>query len=621
MTPRLPVGIWAFGGALVLAAVAGLASCSSDDGSSSSSGAVPTTDAGVDGATTAALCVDGKPTAAYPPGPHGVALTKTLPDLSFDAAGGGAVTLGQYFEPCAPRSRILVIRTSALWCGTCLWHAAHNKALLGDPATADRVQLLDLVVADEDNLPATPAAAARWHARVDAPGKVAVDAKFTLRTVMDAAEPLPSYVFVDTRTMKVLTSTSNPTPEELRGKLMVELALLDGAPRPTDLPSAKTTDGLTDYELDLLRDIGKTPGAPPADPTNEYADGAAAAALGKLLFSDVGLSPSGTVSCATCHDPAKDFADGKPTGEGVGLAKGNRNTPGIALAAHSRWQFWDGRADTLWMQAVMPIEDGKEMAATRLYVAHQIATRYATEYGAVFGGKHPLPDLSDGARFPASGKPGDAAWQGMTAVDQDAVNRVFANVGKAIAAFERTLRVKPNAIDRYVAGDANALTPAQKKALPVFFKTGCAQCHWGPRLTDDAFHVIRFPTGRTDGAADRGRADGVAPLLASEFTAGKKYSDAPAAAKVLLGLDPAPPIMTGAFRTPTLRGLPKTGPYGHGGTFKTLAEVSKHYGERGLPHDDSRSIGATEPWVTLFDTVAQADLVPILEVMTGDPVE
>ncbi len=339
--------------------------------------------------------------------------------------------------------------------------------------------------------------------------------------------------------------------------------------------------------------------------------------LGKTLFSDTALSPSGTVSCATCHDPTKTFSDG--LSQAMGVTKGDRNSPAIALASHARWQFWDGRADTLWMQALGPFENPKEFASSRLFVAHRIAAGYAADYATVFS-KYPLPDLADTTRFPLAGKPGEPSWQGMTTADQDAATRVFVNVAKAIAAFERTLRVKPNALDRYGAGDLTALDAAQKKGLTAFFKTGCVQCHWGPRMTDDAFHVIRFPTGRQDGAADRGRADGIAPLQASEFVASKKFSDSPLSAKSLLGLTPAATTMLGAFKTPSLRGLPSSGPYGHGGTFATLAEVTKHYGERGLKHDDTRSIGATEAWVPLFDANAQNDLVPFLQVLASEPV-
>lgn len=599
--------------AAIAAGSAVVVACGSDDPTAPAASAP---DAGSDGpkVTSAALCVDGKPTVAYPPEPYEIGLTGTLPNLRFEGESG-AIELASYFEPCAERSRLLVIRTSALWCGTCQWHASHSKTLIRDPSVADRAILLDLLVADEDNMPATGPALVRWRAKLDAPEKIAIDPTFTFKSVAPSLNPLPTYVIVDTRTMQVRTTDSNPNPDSFHAKLLVELDALDKKPRRDDLPSAKTVDGLTDYELDLIRDM-KTPGAPPPDATNEFADVAPAAALGKKLFSDVALSPSGTVSCATCHDPAKVFGDG--LAQAVGVSKGDRNAPAIALSAHARWQFWDGRADTLWMQALGPFENGKEFASSRLFVAHQIADRYAAEYAAIFGTKYPLPALSDAQRFPSAGKPGDATWQGMSPADQDAVNRVYVNAGKAIAAFERTLRVKPNALDRYGAGDLTALTAAEKKGLEAFFKTGCAQCHWGPRLTDDAFHVIRFPTGRQDGASDRGRADGIADLLGSEFTAGKKYSDSAASAKPLLGLTPSPTSMIGAFKTPTLRGLSASGPFGHGGTFATLAEVTKHYGERGLKHDDTRSIGATEAWVPLFDANAQRDLVPLLQALSGD---
>jgi cytochrome c peroxidase len=602
---------WLGAGAL---AVSAAASACGSDGSAPLDATTNGPDGGPDAATTA-LCTDGK-AVTYPPEPYEIGLTGTLPNLSFEGESG-PVLLADFFEPCAPRSRLLVIRSSTLWCGTCRWHAAHTTALLREASLADRIVLLDLLVADEDNLPATVAALGRLRTRLDAPEKLAIDPPYTFREVGASLDPLPRYVIVDTRTMQVRTIDTNPNPDALHAKLLVELDLLDARPRRDDLPSAKTTDGLTDYELELVREM-KTPGAPPPDPTNEFADVATAATLGKKLFSDVALSPSGTVSCATCHDAAKGFSDG--LAQSVGVAKVNRNSPSVALASHARWQFWDGRADTLWMQALGPFEDGKEIASSRLFIAHQIADRYAAEYGTVFA-KYPLPDLSNLTRFPASGKPGDPSWQAMTTADQDAVTRVYVNAGKAVAAFERTLRVKPNALDRYAAGDRTALDAPQKKGLEVFFKTGCAQCHWGPQMTDDAFHVIRFPTGRQDGAADRGRADGVLALLSAEFTAGKKWSDAPGAAKPLLGLDKPPTSMLGAFKTPTLRSLPKSGPYGHGGTFATLGEVTKHYGERGLPHDDTRSIGATEPWVPLFDTNAQKDLVPFLEVLAGEPVE
>lgn len=87
-------------------------------------------------------------------------------------------------------------------------------------------------------------------------------------------------------------------------------------------------------------------GPPPPAPSNQVADNVAAADLGRALFSDTRLSANGQVSCASCHRPDHAFTDALPTGQGVGT--GNRRTMPIASAVYSPWQFWDGRADSLW---------------------------------------------------------------------------------------------------------------------------------------------------------------------------------------------------------------------------------------------------------------------------------
>ncbi|MFO0739594.1 MAG: cytochrome c peroxidase [Labilithrix sp.] len=567
-------------------------------------------DAGRDGAVALAvnLCPDGQ-AVDWPAAPYGLTLTSTLPpDLSFKSASS-TVRLKDYFEPCAAKSRLLVIRTSAGFCGSCIWHAEHTRRLLDDPMVADRVMLLDLLVSDEDNMPATAAALERWTARIDGPGKVALDPKITFAASLVAKEPLPYYVVIDTRTMQVQFARGNPDPDTLRSRLRSELAAQDGEPKPTPAVPTLRDKLFTEDQWDLIQGM-KLESAPPVDPTNEFAGSSAAATFGRKLFDDKLLSPSGEVSCASCHDAAKGFGDG--VAQAVGVATGDRNTPAIALSAHARWQFWDGRSDTLWSQALGPFENDKEFASSRMFVAKQIATRYSAEYAAAFGTKYPLPSL---AGLPDSGKPGEPAWEGMSAANRTAVTRVYVNAGKAIAAFERTLRLKPNALDRYAAGDTTALDAAQKKGLFTFFQSGCVQCHWGPRLTDDAFHVIRFPTGRQDGAVDRGRNEVLPMLAASEFAASSMWSDSPSSAK-LLSLATAP-TMEGAFKTPGLRGLPQSAPYGHGGTFKTLLEVAKHYGTRGSEVGDDKAVGDVEPWLSEFDENAQKELPAFLEILDG----
>jgi cytochrome c peroxidase len=601
--PRSSLAL-ALAGAVLLAGGGAAAGCGGDDAPDASAD----TDGGRD-TSAAELCVDGRPV-DWPPGPYEIGLLGTLPKgVSFEGPDG-PVSLDDHFEPCALRSRLLVVRTGAAFCGTCAWHVEHTSRMLDDGRFADRLILVDLLVSDEDNMPATVAAAARWRDRIHSGGAVGIDPAYTFARVPVSPSPLPAYVFVDTRTMKIVTVATDPDPVSLHGKIAVQLALLDGEPRP-EVPVAELVDGLfTENQWDLIREM-RLVAEPPPDPTNEYGDDAAAAALGKTLFNDAALSPSGKVSCETCHTAEHGLSDG--AAQSLGVSRVDRNSPSVALAAHARWQFWDGRADTLWMQALGPFEDEKEIDSSRLYVAHQIADRYASEYAAVFGAKYPLPDL---AGLPAAGKPGDAAFDGLPEATREAVTRVFVNVGKAIAAFERSLRVRPSALDRYAAGDRNALDDAQKTGLHTFFRIGCAMCHFGPRLTNDAFHNVRFETGRQDRKPDRGRIDVLAGLADGEFVATSRWSDAPSAAKPLR-FSPVP-SMLGAFKTPTLRGLPETAPYGHGGTLATLRDVVRHYGQRGLDAESPLAAGPVEEWLGEFDHGAQADLLPFLEILTAE---
>lgn len=270
------------------------------------------------------------------------------------------------------------------------------------------------------------------------------------------------------------------------------------------------------------------------------------------------------------------------------------------------------------MQALGPLESPIEIGSSRLRVAHVVAKRYAAEHESVFG---PLPPLADTARFPADGGPGSAAWTTMSAADRDATTKIFVSVAEAIAAYERTFRVAANRLDRYVAGDASSLTNDEKAGLHAFFVAGCAQCHYGPRLTDDAYHVVGFATGRADGVPDCGAVDGFALLGSSPFSRAGSYSDSvpltvrrPSfSASSLSSLS----SMRGAFRTPTLRGLPTTAPYGHGGTLATIEEVVAFYGRVGpAASEAARSVGTVAPLFPLFDVATGAQLSTFLRVLT-----
>jgi len=563
------------------------------------------------------LCPDGgSPDGGYPGAPYGLAFFQTVPDFSFttlgDAGEEHSIALHDYYEPCAAQSRLLIVRVGAAFCGTCRWSLAHTAGIFSLPI-GSRLLLLDLEISNEDNVPARSSDLPGYRARIDAPRDVAIDPTFQFGPAMTIAAPLPMFLILDTRTMQLTSALNDPSPTDLAYRLYAILAELDGTQNTYVAPADDGgADGFSSQQWDLIRDMTLVP-TPPPDPTNAHADDPAAAALGEALFSDKSLSPSGTVSCAKCHDPSKVFTDGLP--QAVGVATGDRNAPSIALAAHSRWQFWDGRADSLWSQALGPLANPKEFGSSRLFVAHAIFDRYRSSYEALFAA---LPDLSDAVRFPPAGGPGDPAWSAMTVGDQTAVTDIFVNVGKSIAAFERTFRVKPNALDRYAGGDLTALNPFEKKGLHGFLQNGCVQCHYGPRLTDDAFHNVRFPTGRQDGLADRGRIDGIPVLLGSEFLASGPFSDSPSSTHGLDGIT-ADPSTLGGFKTPTLRGIASTSPFGHGGSLATLLDVAKNYGNHGLALSDPRAAGTAEPWLPKFMDTDAAEIVPFLQALTADP--
>lgn len=328
---------------------------------------------------------------------------------------------------------------------------------------------------------------------------------------------------------------------------------------------------------------------PPADASNAVADDPRAVALGKRLFFDVALSANGKVACATCHDPARAFSDGLPRGRGIG--EDARNTPSLLVAAWSPWQFWDGRSDSLWSQPTGPLFDPAEMGATPAHVARVVTTAYAAEYAALFG----KPD-------------GDPL-------------RVVANGGKALAAFERTLRPQPGRFDVFAdalgADPDNAarlLTVSEQRGLKLFLGAGqCLRCHHGPLLTNQGFHNTGLGPRADASEDDRGRVDGLPLALASKLNCAGPYSDAPAGACPHLDFARTGGAeWLGAYKTPSLRNVGATAPYMHDGRLTTLREVLVHYNRAS---GVGREHGHTELFPLGLDEPALSDLEAFLRTL------
>lgn len=333
-------------------------------------------------------------------------------------------------------------------------------------------------------------------------------------------------------------------------------------------------------EIDLLRRHSPL-GPPPPDPTNAVADHKAAAALGQRLFFDVRLSRGGKASCASCHDPAKGLADGEALSGRFGL---DRHVPTLWNAAYQRWFFWDGRADTLWSQALKPLENPAEHAFTRLEAAHLVRrdARLKAAYEGVFG---PMPDLS---AFPAAGGPVPdpamaRAWEGMRPEDRDVVDRIFAGLGKSIAAYVRKLVSRRSPFDVFVEGlregdrgKMAALSPEARRGLKLFVGRGnCRLCHVGPAFTDGEFHDLGLIPAK--GPPAPGRFEGIRELRKDPFNGSGAHSDARAEGAKKLEFLSELPETWGQFKTPSLRNVAKTAPYMHQGQFATTREVVRFY--------------------------------------------
>lgn len=320
----------------------------------------------------------------------------------------------------------------------------------------------------------------------------------------------------------------------------------------------------------------------PPDPSNRVADDPAAAALGRALFFDTRLSANGQIACATCHKPDRQFQDDRPVGHG--MADGARRTMPIAGSAYAPFLFWDGRKDSQWAQALGPIENPAEHGADRLMAVRLAASAYRSQYEKIFGAMPDLAGLPEHA-MPGGTKGMDTAWNGMPQQRQHEVNLVYANIGKSIAAYERTIALAPTRFDRYAAAltsrnpsrAGEILSPDEQAGLRLFVgKANCVTCHNGPLFTDDTFHNIGLPG--LDPARDAGRLTALDLVKNDPFNCVGPYSDAePASCKELRFITPPTPFLAGAFRSPTLRGVAERAPFMHAGQFTSITAVLAHY--------------------------------------------
>jgi cytochrome c peroxidase len=293
---------------------------------------------------------------------------------------------------------------------------------------------------------------------------------------------------------------------------------------------------------------------PPSNPLTK-----AKIELGKQLYFDPRVSLDGTVSCATCHNPAKGWTDQMENSIGIDGQVGGRSAPSVLNTAYGKTMFWDGRAPSLEGQAQGPIQNPIEMGKQsykEIIERLRKISGYREQFQKVFGT--------------------DVTLDGFA---------------KAVAAFERTAALSGNsAYDKYNGGDLAALTDSQKRGMVLFglrlnqddeFKTDavlkkadCTSCHVGFNFTDEQFHNLGVGWDeKAKKMKDPGR-------LAIDAIGAKN------------------PANYGAFKTPTVRDITNTAPYMHDGSLKTLEEVVEHYNKGGNPNPaldkDIRKLNLTD---------------------------
>ena len=284
--------------------------------------------------------------------------------------------------------------------------------------------------------------------------------------------------------------------------------------------------------------------------------------MGQTLFFEPRLSGDGTVACATCHDPARAFTDGRPASVGIHGRVGQRNAPTILNALYNKHQFWDGRVGTLEQQAALPITNPFEMGAASVGDAvSRIADDkgYQTQFMQAFG---------------------------RAVNEQDMLS--------AIAAYERTLTSFNSPFDHFIAGEANAISNSAKRGWELFnTKARCNLCH---ALTDNQrdvtlfmdndFHnigigILRHHVGPLAQRAERELAQGNLPAVDTAAIA----SDLSVLGRFLVTRKQED---IASFKTPGLRNVLVTGPYFHDGSMDTLWDAMDHY---------NKGDGIADPWL------------------------
>lgn len=301
--------------------------------------------------------------------------------------------------------------------------------------------------------------------------------------------------------------------------------------------------------------------------------------LGRYLFFDKRLSGDAGISCASCHDPAKGWADGAPLSKGYPASEYFRNAPTIINAAFKTRFMWDGRLDGADPGTLVRdmVTEAHFMNADGRLVQERL--KQVPEYVAM--------------------------WEKAFGKGADPYSpRMFNVVGE----FVKTIESKNVPFDKYLNGDQNAISAQAKAGLALFKgKANCISCHNGAMLSDNKFHKLGVP----ENPAVWNEPLRAITMLRHYSTSGMpNYMNA----RTDLGLYAISKDEKdkGKFLTPSLRELKYTAPYMHNGMFRTLGEVVEFYDRGGGAGAELKPLGLTAE--------EKKALIAFLETLSGDPI-
>ncbi|OHB73180.1 MAG: cytochrome-c peroxidase [Planctomycetes bacterium RBG_13_63_9] len=309
-------------------------------------------------------------------------------------------------------------------------------------------------------------------------------------------------------------------------------------------------------------------------------------ALGRKLYFDKRLSKDGTVSCATCHDVTRGLTDQRAVSEGIAGQLGKRNAPTTLNVVLLQTLFLDGRSPSLDHQARMPILNPVEMG---------------------------MPDEATALKAISDDPEYQKAFRKAYGREMN-----YEDVGRAIAAFERTLVFMDSPLRRFLAGDTEAISAEAQAGWDLYNgKARCVTCHpmnpSNPLGTDNRFHNVGVSARHQDFESLARRAvrtlqEDASEQKLDELAVGTDLSEL---GRFMVTRNRAD---TGAFRTPQILNIAITPPYMHDGSLVTLWDVMDHYNKGGEPNPFLD--GGMEPLALTEEEIGQ--LVALMFTLTDD---